>query len=118
MSGAGERSMAYTCDRCGACCCTFPVLASTDDAVREPRIAACARKLEPWLERPGWRWQLHPLPFQEGCTFLGDDSLCRIYETRPDVCRRFEAGSPECAEARRRRGLPPLGPVDTPPCSF
>lgn len=26
---------------------------------------------------------------------------CAIYESRPRLCRQFEAGSPECLEARR-----------------
>jgi hypothetical protein len=47
-------------------------------------------------------YQLYPLPFLEACAFLKEDKLCRIYETRPDVCRRFEPGSTQCIEARER----------------
>jgi Fe-S-cluster containining protein len=41
----------------------------------------------------------------ESCAFLNEDQLCRIYATRPDVCRRFEAGSEQCIEARARAGI-------------
>lgn len=30
---------------------------------------------------------------------------CAIYESRPLLCRQFEAGSPECLQARRAVGL-------------
>jgi len=96
------------CDKCGACCQTFPVLVSLSDAMREPRIKQCAIELPEHLKQPSWDFKLHPLPFHRGCCFLGGDDLCTVYETRPDVCRTFEAGTEECAEARARLGLPPL----------
>jgi Fe-S-cluster containining protein len=96
------------CDKCGACCQTFPVLVSLSDATREPRIKQCAIELPEHLKQPSWDFKLHPLPFHRGCCFLGGDALCTIYETRPDVCRTFEAGSKQCIEARAHLGLPPL----------
>jgi Fe-S-cluster containining protein len=30
---------------------------------------------------------------------------CSIYEVRPDICREFAAGSPDCHAARQRRGV-------------
>jgi len=96
------------CDMCGACCRTFPVLVSIGDAAREPRIRAESLRLPEWQRSEEWEFQLHPLPFQRGCAFLADDDRCVVYGTRPGVCRRFQAGTPECAEARRREGLPPL----------
>ncbi len=33
---------------------------------------------------------------------------CAVYKTRPDPCRRFSDGSPECNESRSRVGLPKL----------
>ena len=96
------------CDRCGACCQTFPVLVSIGDAERQPRIREEALQVKPWQRTDEWEFQLHPLPFQRGCIFLGEDNLCSTYESRPAVCRRFAAGSPECLEARSRIGLQPL----------
>lgn len=96
------------CDRCGACCKTFPVLVSIGDARREPRITCETLELPEWQQTEEWRYRLHPLPFLEGCCFLQQDNLCSVYDTRPDPCRRFQAGSPECAEARSRVGLAPL----------
>lgn len=43
------------------------------------------------------------------CAFLrgtpGRRVSCRIYETRPDVCRSWKPGSMGCREARRELGL-------------
>lgn len=33
---------------------------------------------------------------------IGTNVSCSIYEQRPAVCRRFEAGSPGCLDARER----------------
>jgi Fe-S-cluster containining protein len=98
----------FECDQCGACCRTFPVLVSAEDALIEPRIKSEALELPGWVSTPTWRFQLNPLPFCRGCTFLNPDDLCGVYATRPHVCREFSAGSPECQEARSREGIPPL----------
>jgi Fe-S-cluster containining protein len=100
--------MRFECDCCGACCQAFPIFASSEDAVREPRIAAETRLLPEHLQQPTWRYQLHPLPFLQTCGFLDEDNRCGIYSTRPDVCRNFAAGNPQCQDARARKGLPPL----------
>jgi Fe-S-cluster containining protein len=96
------------CDMCGACCQTFPVLVSIGDGEREPRIAHEALRVSAWQRSDDWEYQLHPLPFSRGCLFLGDDDRCTVYQSRPSVCRRFAAGSPECQEARARLGIAPL----------
>jgi Fe-S-cluster containining protein len=101
---------AFECDGCGACCRTFPVFASRADAAREPRILSEAPGLAPWLETPDWAYRLFPLPFHDACCFLDPSQRCTIYATRPEVCRAFAAGGPQCQEARARAGLPPLGP--------
>ena len=36
---------------------------------------------------------------------VGNQVACSIYEQRPELCRQFEAGSPECRQARRAAGL-------------
>lgn len=95
----------YDCENCGACCRCFPIFASETDAEREPRIRKEARKLESHLATDDKAYQLYPLPFLERCSFLKEDQLCRIYETRPAVCRHFEAGSSQCIEARKRVGI-------------
>jgi Fe-S-cluster containining protein len=100
----------YDCTQCGACCRSFPIFASDADALREPAIRNETRHLAEHLQSVNMAYQLFPLPFQTRCAFLKDDELCRIYETRPSVCRRFEAGSEQCIEARRRQGI---GAADT-----
>ncbi len=84
------------------------MLVSIGDATREPRIAEFALRLPEWQRTDEWEFKLHPLPFLSACPFLAQNSTCSAYETRPDPCRRFQAGSEECLEARRRVGLAAL----------
>jgi len=70
-----------------------------------------------WLATPERQYQLFPLPFHETCCFLDGDNRCTIYATRPELCRHFEAGSEQCQEARRARGLTPLEPCEENRCS-
>lgn len=97
----------YDCTQCGACCRSFPIFASASDAQTEPKIQREALHLPEHLQSANMAYQLYPLPFHTGCPFLNDDALCRIYEARPMVCRRFEPGSAQCIEARRRQGIEP-----------
>lgn len=104
-------ALCYECDGCGACCRTWPVLVGDDDAAREPRITVEGRELPAYTSTPYWRYRLFPLPFLEACCFLDASNRCGIYATRPGVCRRFEAGSERCQEARRLQELGPLPPM-------
>jgi uncharacterized protein len=98
-------SIEFDCANCGACCRCFPIFASQADAEREPRIKRETRQREEHLASAQQAYQMHPLPFLEQCAFLKTDQLCRIYATRPEVCRSFQAGSPQCIEARARVGV-------------
>ena len=103
----------YECDLCGACCRTWRILVSEEDARREPRIRAESKELHEHQATVLWRFQLFPLPFHESCCFLDvvHENRCDIYATRPRVCRDFAAGSQRCQEARKEQGLGPLPPA-------
>ncbi len=90
---------------CGACCRCFPIFASESDAEREPKIKDEGIRIDDYLRKGLIAFRLYPLPFLDTCAFLNEDKLCRIYETRPEVCRKFEPGSDQCIEARRRLGI-------------
>ncbi|MNS65557.1 hypothetical protein D3C72_987270 [compost metagenome] len=51
-------------------------------------------------------------PGQVRCAFLtgelGETSICSAYERRPQVCRDFTAGTPECLAARALKFGPTL----------
>jgi len=95
----------YNCMDCGACCGCFPIFATEEDADRAPVIREEGIRVENFLRMDKVAYRLFPLPFQDACAFLKDDKLCRIYESRPNVCRKFEPGSGQCIEARRRMGI-------------
>ncbi|ADE54803.1 YkgJ family cysteine cluster protein [Coraliomargarita akajimensis] len=105
MFFAVSADSSYDCTNCGACCCSFPIFASDSDARREPRIKDETKVLSKHLASGQYAYQLHPLPFQDRCAFLNQDALCGIYPTRPNVCRKFQAGSEQCIEARSRQGI-------------
>lgn len=89
------------CQSCGACC--------TPRELWQRYVEVT----ELDLQRLGEAWRAHvgdgelaTVPDGEGvrCVALrgitGARVLCRIHPRRPDACRRFERGSPECHEAR------------------
>ena len=81
----------YECDGCGACCCTYPIFASSDDAALEPRIMSESQKLAAHLETPRWAYRLFPLPFHDRCCFLDQalpvHGLSDASSGLPRVCR-------------------------------
>ena len=108
---AAGAAPSFACDSCGACCKTWRIFVSDEDAAREPRIASETRRLPDNQRTDFWSYQLFPLPFHEACVFLDIDNRCTIYATRPQVCRTFEAGSDRCQQARAEQGLGPLAPT-------
>lgn len=99
----------YECDRCGACCKgTVMVDADYLDTRREPRLLDAevgrSRLSQQELEEDG-KVVLLACGLDKPCSFLGADNECSIYATRPNICVAFEAGCPQCQEARLQLGL-------------
>jgi Fe-S-cluster containining protein len=98
------------CLTCGACC----------RSAKPDTILVPAEDLQRWRRGgkpdlatgtvPGHFSQrafaMRPLPGSGfACIHLGTDAnphACGIYPDRGTTCRQFEAGSPQCLEARRR----------------
>lgn len=104
----------YECDCCGACCNgTLIVEADYLDVLREPRLldadVAGRRTTIAELAEDDGRCIL--LAANTPCRFLTTEGRCTIYLTRPNVCVEMQAGDEQCQDARRRRGLPLLEPV-------
>ena len=105
LSKDSEEGM-YDCENCGACCRCYPIFVLASDAEREPQIREAGVRCDDFLGEEGSvAYRLFPLFRKQACVFLKDDQLCRIYETRPETCRKFEPGSEQCREARRRVGV-------------
>ncbi|HEU4727726.1 MAG TPA: YkgJ family cysteine cluster protein [Kofleriaceae bacterium] len=107
----------YDCRTCGACCC-----GELDDSdgfadVTPADIARMTRYARSRLHRERFgidvdRVSTHAVfseEFGKTCGFLrgtpGERCSCGIYESRPDACRAFKAGSRRCREARREMGM-------------
>ncbi len=103
-------SAAFDCLECGACCFQHPgtILVSAADLVRWKRE-----------ERADILSRLEPGHFGQEAFMMGEGGACvhhgtaeephacRIYDARGDTCRDFEAGSWQCREFRRDRGVDP-----------
>ena len=102
------------CKGCSGCC-HYEVEITNDEAVVLASIvrgglAIDASQLSNQAARerraPAWSDVLHP---SNRCVFLGEDNACRVYESRPSVCRRMLVTSP--AEACSKPGQP-VTPVE------
>ncbi len=90
------------CDACDAVCCRLTVVVMPEDDVAEHFTTRTASGLRVMArDEEGW------------CVALdGARMCCSIYESRPEVCRRFAMGGPYCVEVRadysdrRARGIP------------
>lgn len=98
----------YDCEHCGACCHQRPgtILLEPADLLRWQRQG---RQDLIDATEPG-HFGSRAFAMHEGhCVHLGvagNPAACRIYPQRATVCRTFEAGSQQCLEFRRDRGIP------------
>lgn len=98
------------CRTCGACCYGDEMwihVMERDDA----RLGDDAVRHLTVLTRHGRGYVARSMKMEGGRCVAYRDRLadggcgCSIYETRPDICREFDAGTPDCHAARRRRGI-------------
>jgi uncharacterized protein len=98
------------CQRCGACCASFRVDFSTLELDGHGGTVPVGLAIELNAHLCRLRGTDHtPARCAALTGKVGDRVACGIYEWRPSPCREFEAGSPGCAQARRRWSLPSLG---------
>ena len=115
MRDGPEDQGGYDCQACGACCVH---LGPYDGNAYVPLDRAEALR----MRRLGLRVVQAPLgprclaaaPHEGAWGYpacvafegeLGGRCGCSVYHDRPSVCRRFEAGSEACREARERAGI-------------
>lgn len=90
------------CDKCGACCRGFSIEIQKQDAICEPQLMTYAVRWEDVPENRKSKIKKSPfvlLSNGEGCPFL-QHNKCRIYENRPEVCRKFPPSLLVCHHAR------------------
>lgn len=90
------------CERCDAVCCRLTVLLQPEDRIPERYTTRTTEGLHVMArDAEGW------------CVAIdGARMQCGIYESRPQVCRRFVMAGPYCREVqadyldRNLRGIP------------
>lgn len=96
------------CLACGACCFQRAgTILVTETDIERWRDAGRRDILER-LEPGHFGYQAFEMSAAGCCVFHGTQAhphACAIYEDRADVCRDFEAGSAQCHEFRRDRGV-------------
>lgn len=97
------------CIHCGACCRGYSIELQEHDVIREPALLQYGTR---WEELPEHRKEsFHRSPwvietYSQTCPFLTVDWTCRIYNTRPGVCRRFQPTRLNCHMSKlEERGL-------------
>jgi Fe-S-cluster containining protein len=98
----------FDCLTCGACCFQRPgtILVPEADLLRWRRAGR-----EDILEQlePGHFGEMAFKMDERGCCVhhgtATEPHACHIYEDRGTTCREFEAGSRQCLEFRRDRGV-------------
>ncbi len=106
--------MELDCLQCGACCYQRPgtILVPEADLVRFK--GAGRDDILAQLEPGHFSQMAFKMNEQGCCVFHGREGApheCQIYEERGTTCRQFEAGSQQCLEFRRDRGIdPPAAP--------
>lgn len=71
-------------------------------AIRSDHLAPPSADVERWIKlhaTPDDGW----LAFECACLELTPAGTCRIYDDRPDVCRDYQPGSPDCFWSILRR---------------
>ncbi|TDK23811.1 YkgJ family cysteine cluster protein [Luteimonas aestuarii] len=90
------------CERCDAVCCRLTVVLQPEDRIPTHLTDTTAAGLDVMArDAEGW------------CVAIDAAHMrCGIYDTRPDVCRRFVMAGPYCNDVRadysdrNRRGIP------------
>lgn len=90
------------CAACDAICCRLPVILQAADDVPQRMVAYTDSGLQVMArDEEGWCVAVDPARM-----------CCSIYETRPQVCRRFAMAGPHCRSLREEyahrtaRGIP------------
>ena len=98
------------CQQCGACCThAGDVVVETTDKKLPRHLTRSVRGMVgfgSWETEMGTR--IMARTSCNSCVALKGGPgrySCRIYDKRPEVCREFESGSPECLAARRLAGF-------------
>lgn len=112
-AGAADEEPQLDCLACGACCYQRPgtILVSEHDLVRWKRSAR--HDILEALEPGHFGQMAFAMAATGACVHHGTERephACRIYDDRSGTCRDFEAGSWQCLEFRRDRGLDPARP--------
>lgn len=98
----------FDCLTCGACCFQRPgtILVEAADLVRWKRLGR--EDILSQLEPGHFGLMAFQMSSQGACVHHGtaaEPHACQIYEVRSETCIKFEAGSQQCREFRRERGI-------------
>ncbi len=86
------------CSHCAAKCCRYIALAiDTPETWKDfdyVRWYVLHERAAVFVEEDSWYLLVH-----NPCKYLGEDNLCKIYETRPQICRDYTTKNCEYEDA-------------------
>jgi len=102
------------CMTCGACCAAFVVVDAEDREIPDKKLWVVGSADDSKCE-PGGRY-IRRRESDFACAGLdgvvGKKVSCEIYDDRPSMCSKFEAGSDRCHAVRRAYGIEPFLTLD------
>ena len=102
------------CTTCGACCTAFVVVDAERASIPNSKLWTVTSVNENGEESAKRFLRRREPDF--ACAALegevGDEVSCSVYENRPSMCRKFEAGSDRCHAVRRAFGIEPFLTTD------
>ena len=93
------------CNRCGMCCKVYGIGLTHDDLNKEPKLTQVSRSIKQ-SERGRYNINdkcckmINAIDNGWKCPFYKDSSGCNIYETRPEICRKYIPTLSNCLKAR------------------
>ena len=103
------------CITCGLCCALFLCVGVAPGKEPDEELTWSITRSD---ERGEWEVDRYLRRDEETFTCsalegtLGEHATCRIYESRPKMCREFDAGSDRCRALRRAYGIEPFLSLD------
>ena len=103
------------CVTCGVCCASLLCVGVRPGEEPDRELTWSVTKSD---EEGDWEVDLYLRRDEESLACaqlegtLGEHATCRIYETRPKMCREFDAGSDRCHALRRAYGIEPFLGLD------
>jgi Fe-S-cluster containining protein len=79
----------FVCERCGECCKKLYILLASNDIERIKKLGHALDSFSESEQLGEYKGKRVLKKVDSKCIFLSDDNLCKIYDSRPEICRKY-----------------------------